>query len=161
MELPAAYTTIELTHTFPVERDRVFRAFTTPVDLARWIWGADARNTQADFVAEAGRGFTIYTDNRWEDREARPRAGMRGLVVACVSGARLVYTLRWDADVGYNRGELPMDEVVTVTFHDEAGGTRIEYRHQGVPDDGVSAKLHAEAIASTFRDLEALLTAED
>ena len=161
MEQPSPYDTVRLSHTFPAPRARVFQAFTTDTDLARWIWGADATNTEACFPPEPGAGFVIETGNRWEDEQGRPRAGMRGLLVERVQDEKLVYTLRWEADVGYNRGDVPpLDEVVTVTFHDDGDGCRIEYVHHGIPADGLSAQHHAQAIQSTFTDLEKLLSAE-
>jgi len=157
-EQPSTYAEVHLTRLFDAPRERVYRAFTEPDDLVRWIWGAEAKNTVATFEARVGAPYTIYTDNAWDEDGKRPRAGMRGLVLFAEPNEHLVYSLQWDADVGYNGGPDPvLDEIVSVRFADEDGGTRMEYHHLGVPDVGNSAALHSSSIDSTFDDLAKLL----
>ena len=44
----------------PVER--VFRAFTDPTDMARWMWGPLSANTVADADVRVGGRYSVYID---------------------------------------------------------------------------------------------------
>lgn len=151
-------TEMQIVRMFDAPIERIYRAFTEPSDLARWIWGAEVKNAVAEVDLRVGGAYSIYIDNPWQEQDGRERAGMLGLFVVVQPDRRLVYTLHWDADVVYNRGDAVVpDEVVDVTFESEGPGTRVVFRHMGIPDDGHAAPEHKRAVESTFDVLAALL----
>lgn len=142
--------TIERTLAAPVER--VWKAFVDPADLARWVWGASARNVRVEQELAVGGAFRVVTDmdvggkvEPWQ---------FRGLYAAIEPPRRLVHTVHWDASVGYNDdGRNPVDELIVVELEPAGDGTRLRYTHHGIPDDGRSAKAHEGAVGQTLADL--------
>jgi uncharacterized protein YndB with AHSA1/START domain len=86
--------------------------------------------------------------------------GMRGVFAVVDRPERIVYTLNWDAPVGYNVGVDPFtltDEAVVVDFKPNDDGTVVMFHHVGIPDDGVSVQEHATGVDATLDTLEKLL----
>ena len=142
----------------PVER--VYRAFTDPVDMAGWMWGPLSANTLAEVDLRVGGRYSVYVDaTPGSDAWPGDRWGMAGVYAVIEPNERLVYTIHWDAPVGYNQepaGRV-LDEVLIVDFAPIPEGTRVEMRHVGIPDDGVSALEHGKGLAATFDDLARLV----
>lgn len=124
--------------------ERVWRAFTDPDDAAQWMWGAGAADVTAELDPRVGGRYRV----------ARGGEGFRGLYVEVDEPRRLTFTLRWEAPVGY---EPHTDEAAIVTFEATDTGTRVTYRHVGIPDDGVAAVEHGKAIQATLDALAALV----
>lgn len=139
---------------------RVFRAFTDPDDMARWMWGPLSANTVAAADVRVGGRYSVYIDAApGMDGWPGDRWGMAGVYAVVEPDERLVYTVHWDAPVGYNQdpdGPV-LDEVLIVDFVSIPEGTLVEMHHVGIPDDGVSAAEHGRGLASTFDDLARLV----
>lgn len=131
---------------------RLWSAFTNPIDMASWMWAGYAENCVAENDLRIGGSYRVYTDsNATADGWHSDRIGRLGIYVEAVPEERLVYTLHWDAPVGYNQqGGVVTDEVMVVSFNADGDGTWVELRHLGIPDDGVSAMEHARALAQEF-----------
>lgn len=129
---------------FAASSQRVWEAFTQPKDMARWMWAGLANNCEAEADLRVGGSYSVYTDSTaTKDGWHTDRIGRLGVYVEIVPEERLVYTLHWDAPVGYNqKGGVVHDEVFVVTFTADEEATVVEVRHLGIPDDGVSAEGH-------------------
>lgn len=153
-------TEMQIVRTFEAPIESVYRAFTVPKELERWIWGVDAKGIEAEVDLRVGGAWSVYIDNPWHEKDGRARAGMLGLVATHEPHQRFAYTLHWDSDVVYNRGDAVVpDEFVDVIFEPDGEGTRVTFRHMGIPDDGHAAPEHKRAVESTFDVLAALLSA--
>ena len=138
---------------------RMWEAFTNPGDIARWMWGSYTKNCVANADLRVGGGYSVYTDSQaTQDGWSSDRIGRLGIYVEIVPEQRLVYTLHWDAPVGYNqKGDVVTDEVFIVTFTSDQADTIVEVNHLGIPDDGVSAGGHAAGLGEELETLAALL----
>ena len=144
---------------FAAPPSRLWRAFTEPGDMAAWMWGGQADNCVAQSELRVGGKYSVYTDSNasaagWPS----DRVGRLGLYLEIVPEQRLVYTLHWDAPVGYNqRGDVVADEAMLISFRPNGDGCVVELRHVGIPDDGVSADEHGRALAEEFDRLARLV----
>lgn len=146
-------------YTAPVER--LWRAFTEPADMAGWMWAGYAENCVALSDLRVGGRYSIYTDSDAASAGwPRDRIGRLGIYLEIVPEQRLVYTLHWDAPVGYNQQDTVVtDEAMLITFRADGAATIIELRHVGIPDDGASAVEHGKALAAEFDHLARLVEA--
>lgn len=137
-------TLVSVSRRFAARPARMWQAFTDPKDMARWMWASHTKNCVAASDLRIGGSYSVYTDsNATKDGWHSDRVGRLGVYADIISGVRLVYTLHWDAPVGYNQqGTPPPDELMVVSFEYAGSGTLIEIEHHGVPDDGVSAPGH-------------------
>ena len=135
---------------------RVWRAFTDPADMAGWMWGSLAKNAHAEADVRVGGRYAVYTDsNATKDGWPRDRVGRLGTYIEIVPERRLVYTVHWDAPVGYNQtGGVVTDEAFIVTLAGDGDGTVVAVEHLGIPT-GDAAQQHARGLAD---ELEALAT---
>jgi len=94
---------------FDAPRDRVWRAFTDPVQLAQW-WGRGNRLDIERLEVERG--------GRWRFVEHAPsgRHGFEGRFREVTPPERLVQTFEWDGMPGY--------VAVTTTVFEDVGGER-------------------------------------
>ena len=125
--------------------------------MAAWIWGDDPAGIEVTSDARVGGTWSAFIDAPPGDgRRSGDRYGMREVYAVVDAPARLVYTLHWDAPVGYNEGvgagEVA-DEAVIVDFTTEPGGTTVVFHHVGIPDDGRSAAEHGRGVAATLATL--------
>ena len=140
---------------FPVSAERLFAGFTDPDLLKQWIWGPGAKDVRVEQQFHINGTFNISMDgggSRW---------GMRGIYLVIVPNEKLIHTLHWDADVGYNSADNdPVDEVIVVNIRPDAEGSALQYIHMGIPDDGVSATEHERSVRVTLDGLENLLVTQ-
>ncbi len=149
---------VRIERSLPVPAARLYRAWTDPRELARWAWAGIGTDVQAEVDLRVGGRYSIYTtveDARgWHSN----RQGMCGLYVEIIPSARLVYTLHWDAPVGYNespKGPV-LDEIVAVDFTGGPGGSTLRFQHLGIPD-AVSARGHEQGENAALDLLERML----
>jgi uncharacterized protein YndB with AHSA1/START domain len=114
---------LRLSRRYAAAPERVFDAWTDPAVLRRW-WAAhpdwDSPAAEAD-ARPGGRYRLSMTDT--SSGETRTVAGEYTVVER---PRRLVYTWRWEG--------MPTETVVTVEFHGEGDGTRVELHQAGFPD---------------------------
>lgn len=107
---------ITLTRTFDAPRALVYDAWTKPEHLVRWSMPHGFTIAACD--GELRVGGTWRTEMVMPTGEACP---LRGEYREIVPGERLVFTHVW----GESDGAPEHETLVTVTFADEAGGTRV------------------------------------
>ncbi len=162
-----ATTSFTLERLFPYPPARLWVAFTEPEWIERWLWGPGAvpLHTHVDLRRGGGYAFSItpadagdWPGGCWE---------MLGHYVTVEPGRRLVFTMHWNAPVGYNSGEEGFqrlrDEIAYVDFASEEDGAacRVTLTHAGIPDDGVSAPEHERSVAVTWDLLAEVLEEGD
>lgn len=155
-------TQLVITKEFAAPPARVFKAFTDADVMKGWIWGDDPSGVQVESDPRVGGRWTAYVDAKeGDDSWPGDRWGMCGVYAVVDAPTRIVYTLHWDAPVGYNIGDdvgLLTDEAVVVDLRSTDTGTEVKFRHIGIPDDRVAAHEHARGVANTFETLERLLS---
>ena len=150
--------TIHLEHHFEAPVSKVWEAFTQPDLMKEWMWGSLSKETWAEGDLRVGGAFRVYTKREGGKHRGEGWSGMCGLYALIQPEAKLVYTLQWDGDVGYNQGGAQaLDEIIAVNFHTDGDGSRIDYYHLGIPADGRSAGGHQEGTLHTLKTLDTLL----
>lgn len=138
--------------------ERVFGAFVDP-DRVSWMWAGLGENPTADIDLRVGGRYRIAIEPA-EGHEGWNGGDMAfsGVYVEIVPNRRLVYTLHWEADVGYNSGpDEVLDEAVIVDLAADGDGTLLTMQHVGIPDDGMSAAEHGRGIEQSLDLLASLL----
>lgn len=150
---------LHMTRTWRASPERVWNAFTDPGLMAHWMWGGMGDNPRAHADVRPGGRYRVAIDQEaGRDGWASAERAFEGVFAVVEPFSRLVYTLHWDAPVGYNQQGVPVpDEVVVVAFRPDGEGTALDMHHMGIPDDGVSAATHEAGIAATFDILSTLL----
>ncbi len=133
---------------FAAPASRIFAAWTTPDVLKRWAWGSLGRDVEAAVDLRVGGGYEITMKS--PDGEAWRFAGK---YLEIDPDRRLVYTLRWDAPMGYEIGE----ERVTVEFSDRGRETLVTFLHEGVLGR-VATQTHEKGWNNTFDMLANVLS---
>ena len=130
----AADRELVVTRVLDAPRALVFEAWTDPARLVRW-WGPKGFTTPAcEMDVRPGGGFRMSmrspegTDHR-----------LRGRYREIVPPERLVFTFAWEDE----RGKPGHETVVTVTFADEDGRTRLTL-HQAVFETAEARDSHHE-----------------
>jgi len=151
--------TVRATRRFDHTPEVVFRAFTEPDLAAAWMWAGLGNDPRAEIDLRVGGRYRVAMSvegpgSSWPGSER----AFRGVYVEIVPDRRLVYTLHWDADVGYNHPcEESIDEAVIVDFEPSRGGTCLVYTHTGLPGGAAPAEEHARGIEASLDLLGALL----
>lgn len=109
---------VTFTRRFAVPRELLFRLWTEPEHLAKWWGPAGFTNPVCEF--EARPGGRIHIDMTAPDGTVYP---MEGVVEEILPPERLVLRCTCCAD---DSGAPGVESVTTVSFHEEAGGTRME-----------------------------------
>lgn len=150
-----ALTQYVIERVFSAPPAALYRAFTDPSLFAKWVWGSFGKDVRAEI------DLTINGLIHVSDTDGKQRVPLfRGIFLVIEQDARLTYTLHWDGDVGYNRGDnKPVDEVLVLDFLPHDDGCQLRYRHMGIPDDGVSAPEHERSVRVTLDHLEEVLAA--
>jgi uncharacterized protein YndB with AHSA1/START domain len=122
--------TLEMSRVFDAPRDEVFRAWTDPVELARWWGPGEFACPQADVDLRPGGSYRLVM---------KPTEGtemvLGGTYREVEPPERLVYTWKWES--GWPD---PTELLVTVEFRDLGGRTEVLLTQAGFLDDnGVAA----------------------
>ncbi len=147
MTEPLATPVLRMERTFDAPVDRVFHAWSDPGELACWAWGSMGHAVTADVDLRVGGTYRITTT-----QPGQATLAFEGTYEDVVPGRRLVYSLHWDAPMGY---DAP-DERVTVEFVGRGEQTDVTFVHEGVPD-GIAHDTHVKGWADTFDTLAQLL----
>ncbi len=139
-------TEIRIVHRFDAPPDRVYRAWCEPGDLKQWAWGSISGNVTAEVDLRVGGKYRI-TNIRPEETVA-----FTGEFLEIVPDRKLVYSVQWEAEMGYE----PVAERVTVEFTKTDGGTEIVFVHEGgFPAEAVEP--HKVGWTDTFKRLAGIL----
>ena len=128
---------------------RVFEAWRSPEALKKWAWGTLSNEVQVELDFRVGGRYRIGTS-----RPNNQTWTFSGEFVEIIPDQKLVYTVNWDAPMGY---EAP-DELVTVEFISSGETTKVSFFHEGVPDPKAREE-HEKGWSNTFDVLESILTA--
>ncbi len=129
-----------ITRLFDAPRELVFEAWTDPKHLAQWWGPRDYPAAQVKLDVQPGGAWrhclrsTETGNDLWH----------RGVFREVVAPERLVFTFAWEED-----GERGLETVVTVTFADEDGKTRMTLRQTPFQSDG-ERDGHQSGWNSTF-----------
>ena len=113
-----------ITRLFDAPRDLVFEAWTDPKHLAQWWGPRDYPAAQVKLDVRPGGAWrhclrsTETGNDLWH----------RGVFREVVAPERLVFTFAWEED-----GERGLETLVTVTFADDGGKTRMTLTTDAVP----------------------------
>ena len=121
---------------FAAPRELVFRSWTEPERLKRW-WGPKGFTTPFCTIDLRPGGNFLYCMRSPEGRDHWGRGVYREIVVP----ERIVLAMSFaDADGNvvpatyYGLSpDWPLETLLTVTFEEEAGKTRVSLRYEGVP----------------------------
>ena len=138
---------------YAVTPARLYRAFTDPAEFASWVYGTNTKGMGADIDLKINGAYQV-----WMEIDSKRDSQFRGIYLVIEPDQRLVHTVHWDADVGYNKGEnRPLDEVLVLDFLPDGNGSLLRYRHMGIPDDGASASEHERSVRITLDGLAKLI----
>ena len=127
---------LEVTRVFAAPRELVFRAWTEPERLKRW-WGPEGFTTPFCAVDLREGGVFHYCMRSPEGHDTWGRGVFREIIVP----ERLVLVTSFaDAEGNvvpatyYGLGpDWPLESLMTVTFEELSGATRVAVRLEGVP----------------------------
>jgi uncharacterized protein YndB with AHSA1/START domain len=137
---------LRLSRSFAAPRDRVFRAFTSPAQLAKW-WGPKGFTVPACTldVRVGGAWRTVMRSPEGKDHI------VSGVYREIVPPERLVFTWGWEED-----GARGHETVVTIELFETPGGTRLELTHERFETED-SRNAHRDGWSSCLDCLEQAL----
>ena len=159
-------TSLRIRRTLQASPARVWEAFTTPEQMARWMWASYKGNTTANADLRIGGRYDCYTDA--QDMESGwdgDRWGFAGLYVEIIPHERLVYT---DSPADENGNVIspaamgmpdgyPETTEVTVLLEEVDGRTKMVMTHAGIPADSGGAGGWAQAFDKLGDHIETVL----
>lgn len=141
---------ITITRRFEAPLQRVWRAFTDPDDMARWMWAGMGANPRAAADVRPGGWYEVAIDHTEEGWQG-DTAAKRGVYAVVDAPHRLVFTVHWEAPMGYNQqGRCVPSEVAVVRLRSDGEATVMDFEHHGIPDDAVAAPTHEVGIGAEF-----------
>jgi uncharacterized protein YndB with AHSA1/START domain len=137
---------LRLSRSFAAPRDRVFRAFTAPAQLAKW-WGPKGFTVPACTmdVRAGGTWHTVMRSPEGKDHI------VSGVYREIIPPERLVFTWAWEED-----GARGHETIVTIELFETPGGTRLELTH-GTFENEDSRDRHRHGWSGCFDCLEQAL----
>ena len=138
-----------ITRTFDAPRGLVFKVWAQPEHLVRW-WGPRDFTTPS-LKMDVRPGGTYRTCIRSPEGKEH---WMQGVYREVVEPERLAMTFAWEDE----RGQPGHETLVTVTFADEGGKTRLTFR-QAVFESVADRDSHRKGWSSFLDRLERYLTA--
>jgi uncharacterized protein YndB with AHSA1/START domain len=118
---PASSLSLTVRRTFPAPRAEVFRAWTDPKALTRW-WGPPGHESpSADVDLRVGGRYRFAMRKLPDGKPFYVHGVYREIVIP----DRLVFTWNWEGGPPFGSHTL-----VTLEFHDAAGGTEIVLTHE-------------------------------
>jgi uncharacterized protein YndB with AHSA1/START domain len=110
---------LEISKVIAAPRAHVFAAWIDPDLVKLWFAPGEMVVAAADVEAKVGGNYRIVM--KGQNRDTTPTAV--GTYQEIIPNERLVFTWRWD-------GDPSQPTLVTVTFHDVSGGTRVDLKHE-------------------------------
>ena len=124
---PHNNTTLVLRRTFTASRQRVFRAWITPVALESWLRPRGMSMTVRSLDARVGGSFRFDLEDG---------SSMIGTYLQIVPPEKLVFT--WSGGVAQSWGT-----VVTLDFLDQGPVTEVVLTHEGLSTEAMRARAGA------------------
>jgi len=139
---------LEIVRVFDAPRSLVFKAWTDPAHTARWMGPRGYTATRYEQDQRPGGKWRACLSRDEDGRES----WQGGVLREVVPPERLVFTFAWDQEDGRPGHET----LVTVTFAEERGRTRMTFR-QAVFASVESCDGHQGGWSSAFDRLEELV----
>ena len=108
-----------ITRVFDAPRDLIFRAWTDPRQAVQWWGPRDYPATHLEMDVRPGGAWS----GRLRSTESGEELRLGGVFREVVAPERVVFTFAWDEE-----GERGLETLVTVTFAEEEGKTRMTFR---------------------------------
>jgi len=132
-------TELVITRVFDAPRELVWKAWTEPEHLMRW-WGPKGFTAPAVEIDFRAGGKVLAAMQSPEFNEGRP-IWSTGVYREIVPFERIVCTDSFADEHGnvvpatyYGmEADMPLEMLITVTFEDLGGKTRMTLRHEGIP----------------------------
>lgn len=115
-------TTLKVRRTFQAPRERVFRAWTDPIELARWFAPSDEYSTLVPLL-ELQVGGKFRVEMHHKDGNVHRVSGTYREIKP---PEKIVFTWLWDHEPGTD------ESLVTVEFHDLGPSTEILLTHENL-----------------------------
>lgn len=138
---------LTITRTFDAPRELLFALWTDPHHIVRW-WGPKHHPSVEMTMDVRPSGVWRACLRSVDDGTL---LWMNGVFREVAAPSRLVFTFRWEEE-----GERGLETVVTVTFSEENGKTRMDF-HQKPFQSEEEREGHGEGWSSTFDRLEAYI----
>ena len=142
---------LKMARVFEAPVSRVFAAWIDPKDLEKWAWGDLGVNVRAEVDSRVGGRYRIETSR--PDHETWV---FSGTYLEIIPDKRLVYTLKWDAPMGYEVAT----ETLRLEFTPRGETTEVSFLHEGVPDER-AREVHEQGWSNTFDTLDRILRASN
>ena len=152
-----AARTITVSRTFDATRERIFRAFTAPEQLARW-WGPEGWQTETRAHELAPGGVWLYVMRGPDGTESWGKT----TYLEVTPPSRLVYSDAFTDTEGNIVEGMPV-MLITTEFAESGGQTTVTSTTQFASDEDlrkVVAMGVAEGITQTWERLAAYLSSE-
>jgi len=134
---------IRMTRTFDAPRERVFRAWTEPEQLAKW-WGPKGF-TVPDHTIDVRPGGAWRTTMRSPEGNDHVVAGVYREITP---PERLVFTWGWETE-----GPRGHETVVTIELHERDGGTELQLT-QELFENETSRDMHHQGWSGCMDSLD-------
>ncbi len=147
-----------ITRIFDAPRELVFRAFTDPKHALKWMGPRDfpAHHVEADIRPGGKWRMGLRAAEHITDHRRGAELWQGGVYKEVVPPERLVWTFRWDAEPGSEDGAANPETLVTVTFAEHNGKTKMVFS-QGVFNTKANRDGHSGGWNSSFDRLEELV----
>jgi uncharacterized protein YndB with AHSA1/START domain len=133
-----------ITRTFDAPRERVFKVWTDPRHVKNWWGPRDYPATHMEMDVRPGGAW----HGCLVSKETGEKLWQGGVFREVEEPERIVFTFAWDAE-----GERGLETLVTVTFAEQDGKTKMTFRHS--PFQSVKERDgHQGGWTSTFDRLE-------
>ncbi len=117
-------TTLKLRRTFQASRERVFRAWTDPVELSRWFAPSEEYSTAVPVLdLQVGGKYTVEMHHSGGNVHR-----VSGTYREIKPPEKIVFTWHWEHDPG------PDESLVTIEFLDLGPSTEILLTHDHLPN---------------------------
>lgn len=141
--------TLLITRMFDAPRERVFDAWLDPKLIGLWIGTHNIRAETLELTPKVGGHYRIHM--RGADGGSGPIVG--GTYREIMRPERLVFTWMWEP--GHPTG-AGVDSVVTVTFAERGGKTKMTLKHEGFGTKELRDR-HKEGWTISFKKMTEIL----
>ena len=142
-----AGTTLRVSRTYPVARERVFAAWLDAATLRRFFCPRDVTIDAVTTDPRTGGAYSVVMNT------AQGPWTVRGTYIEITPPERIVFTWAWDEDDPADAHE----SLVTVDFHDRGGATELVLTHERLRDTG-SRDGHRDGWISVLENLDGALS---
>jgi len=137
---------LRIVRVFAAPRDKVFRAWSDPVELAKWFGPKGMTVPVCEMDVRAGGVFRACMRSADGDEHC-----VRGVYREVVAPQRIVFTWCWE------QGELEgLETLVTIELRDQGQATELVLTHQGFPS-AEAREAHNQGWSSSFECLDEII----